>query len=58
MNLFVSDIEIFLGYASGEFTKETLMIGTGDGLTYHYLTYPPFTGSGKTKTVSLEITCP
>lgn len=54
MNLFVSDIEIFLGYASGEFTKETLMIGTGDGLTYHYLTYPPFTGSGKTKTVSLR----
>lgn len=54
INLFVNGIEIFLGYASGEFTKETLMIGTGDGLTYHYLTYPPYTGSGKTKTMSLR----
>ena len=35
-NLFVNDVKIYLGYETGAFTDETLMLYTSDPLTYHY----------------------
>ena len=38
-NLFVNDVQIFLGYEAGAFTDETLMLYTPDSLSYHYTNY-------------------
>ena len=35
-NLFVNDVKIYLGYETGAFTDETLILYTSDPLTYHY----------------------
>ena len=35
-NLFVNNVKIYLGYESGQFTNETLMLCTNDALSYHY----------------------
>ena len=35
-NLFTKDVKIYLGYETGAFTQETLMLYTDDSLTYHY----------------------
>lgn len=35
-NLFVNDVEIYLGYEVGAFTEETLMLYTADSLSYYH----------------------
>lgn len=47
-NLFVNDVQIFLGYEAGAFTDETLMLYTPDSLSYHY------TNENSQKNVSLR----
>lgn len=47
-NLFVNDVQIFLGYEAGAFTDETLMLYTPDSLSYHY------TNQSSQKNVSLR----
>ncbi len=47
-NLFVNDVQIFLGYEAGAFTNETLMLYTPDSLSYHY------TNQSSQKNVSLR----
>lgn len=47
-NLFVNDVQIFLGYEAGAFTDETLMLYTPDSLSYHY------TNQNSQKNVSLR----
>lgn len=53
-NLFVNDVEIYLGYEGGAFTDESLKLFSADSLGYHYLNYPPYTGAGTPKTMGLR----
>ena len=53
-NLFVDNVKVYLGYETGRFTDETLMLFTSDSLSYHYKQYKPHTEMDLTKTVSLR----
>jgi hypothetical protein len=53
-NLFVDNVKVYLGYETGRFTDETLMLFTSDPLSYHYKQYKPHTEMDLIKTVSLR----
>lgn len=53
-NLFVNNVKLYLGYESGKFTDETLMLFTSDSLSYHYTQYKPHTTVDLIKNISLR----